>query len=206
MAQHFGKPYLNNGSQQDAEEFLGSLVAMVSSELENCSAFSAVQSDHWGSEQIRRVFLDNPPDGSCKKCGQYPSSRVDEFLCLKLTIPVSASNVSLSSLIADYFSESTETIRMKCSNCCPHEKEKVVCTQTGFCSRPAATHSRLTKSPHFLFLQLLRFGNGFNGPKVTTLVKFEAELVLPNDVKYEVIGALNHRGRTLREGHYMLHI
>ena len=206
VAQHSGKQFLNNGSQQDAEEFLGSLVAMVSAELANFNAFSTVQSNHWGSEQFRRVFLDNPPDGSCKKCGQYPSSRVDEFLSLKLTIPISALNVNLSSIIDDYFSESTETIRMKCTNCCPHEKEKVVCTQTGFCSRPAATHSQLTKSPKFLFLHLLRFGNGVNGPKVNTLVKFEDELVLPNGYKYEVLGALCHRGMTIRAGHYVTFI
>ena len=206
VAQHSGKPYLNNGTQQDAEEFLGSLVAMVTTELATCIAFSTVQSNHWGSEHIRRVFLDNPPTGSCKKCSQYPVSRVDEFLCLKLTIPISASTVSLTSLIANYFSESTESIRMKCSNCCPHEKNKVVCPQSGFCNRPAATHNQLMKAPHFLFLQLLRFGNGFNGPKVNTLVQFEAELILPNDDKYEVLGAINHRGTTLRAGHYVTYV
>ena len=55
------------------------------------------------------------------------------------------------------------------------------------------------KAPHFLFLQLLRFGNGFNGPKVNTLVQFEAELILPNDDKYEVLGAINHRGTTFEQ-------
>ena len=192
---------MNNGTQQDSEEFLRCLVAMVSSELATSAAFGAIDSSHYGSEKIRRVFLDNPPSGSCKKCSEYPSSRVDAFFCLKLTIPISASNVSLSSLIASYFSESTETIRMKCSSCCIHDKNIVVCTQTGFCSRPAATHSQLTKAPDFLFLQLLRFGNG--PLKVTSLVRFEDELVLPNDEKYKVWGVLNHRGTTLKAGHYV---
>ena len=37
VAQHTGKSYLNDGSQQDAEEFLSSLVSMISTELENYS-------------------------------------------------------------------------------------------------------------------------------------------------------------------------
>ena len=185
MAQHSGKHYLNNNTQQDAEEFLRCLVAMLNEELSSIPAFSVVHSNHWGTEQIRKKFLDNPPIGSCKKCGQFPSSREDEFLCLKLTIPTSALPVSLSSLVTDYFSESIESIHMKCSNCCPHEKDNVLCTQAGFCSRPAVTQSQLMKTPKFLFLQLLRFGNGYNGSKVTTLVKMEEELVMPNGDKYE---------------------
>ena len=203
VAQHSGKSYLNDGSQQDAEEFLSSLVAMISTELENYGGFSAVRSNHYGREQIKRVFLDNPSDGSCKKCGQFPSSTTEEFLSLKLTVPESALNVRIESLLEDYFSESTETIRMKCSNCCPHGKDNVVCPQTGFCSRPAALRNYLTKSPEYLFLQLLRFGNGLNGFKVLTLVKFEEEIVFPNGIKYKVLGTLCHRGLTVNAGHFV---
>ena len=206
VALHSGKPYLNDGSQQDAEEFLSSLVAMISTELENYGGFTALRSNHFGSEQIKRVFLDNPHDGSCKNCGQFPSSRTEEFLCLKLTVPVSAMNINIESLLEDHFSESTETVRMKCSNCCPHGKNKVVCPQTGFCSRPAALRNYLTKSPEYMFIQLLRFGNGPNGLKVTTLVKFDEEILFPDGNKYEILGTLCHRGTTVSAGHFVTYI
>ena len=96
---------------------------MVDEELGNTLAFSAVQSSHWGSEQIKLKFVDNPT-GLCTKCGQYPSSRTEPFLCLKLTIPSSDTSVYLSSILGNHFSKSRDIFRMKCSNCCPHEKEK----------------------------------------------------------------------------------
>ena len=206
VANQSGKGYLNDGSQQDAEEFLTTLVDVVSGELSNHEAFFSVSANHWGSEQHRRVFLDNPADGSCKKCGQYPSSKVDDFLTLKLTVPISALTVSISSLIAEHFSESTETVRIKCTYCCPHEKQKVICSQTGFCSRPSATHNELTKSPKFLFIHLLRFSKGVNGSKVNTLISFRNELELPNNKKYEVLGAICHRGMTIKAGHYVTYL
>ena len=42
------KRHLNNGSQQDASEFLDSLVNVVISECSAIEAFVAVQSSHWG--------------------------------------------------------------------------------------------------------------------------------------------------------------
>ena len=195
------KRHLNNGSQQDASEFLDSLVNVVISECSAIEAFVAVQSSHWGNVQIRKVFLDNPPDGACKKCGKFPSLMADKFQSLKLTVPHSNLPVALESLIFEYFSESTENLNMKCSNCCPHEKEKVQCTQAGFCCRPAATRSHLILSPKFLFLHLLRFGNALE--KVNTVVELNEELELPNGVIYEVIGALVHQGTGIACGHYL---
>ena len=195
------KKHLNNGSQQDASEFLDSLVGVIESECRAIEAFVAVQSSHWGNVQIRKVFLDNPPDGTCKKCGKFPSLMTEQIQSLKLTVPHSTLPVTLESIIAEYFSESTGHLNMKCSSCCPHEKEKVKCTQTGFCCRPAATHSHLILSPQFLFLHLLRFGNALE--KVCTVVKMNEELDLPNGVIYEVIGAIVHQGTGIKSGHYL---
>ena len=203
VANHSGREYLCDGTQQDAEEFLRCMVEMISSELKNNIAFSSVVSNHWGEETTRRVFLDNPPDGSCKKCGQYPSSSSEEFMTLKLTVPVSGLETELESLLAATYSESTETVQMKCSNCCIHEQQSVLCTQTGFCSRPAALQKSLTKYPAYLFIQLLRFASSASGIKVSTHVKIGEEIVFSNGYKYEVLGFLNHKGRTVQAGHFV---
>ena len=141
---------------------------MLSEELSTSISFKNIQGEHWGEGQTRRIFLDNLPSGTCKSCDQYPESRKQPFLCMKLTIPKSTASICHSSLIQSHYSESPDIVKMKCSNCCPHDKEGIECTQTGMCSRPAVTHMHLTKAPQFLFVQLLRFGNGYNGPKVMT--------------------------------------
>ena len=157
------------------------------------------------SEQIRRVFVDNPPTGTCKKCGHYPSSREDSFLCLKLTIPESNGGVHLSSLIDDYFSESVGNVKMKCSFCCEHEQMKVPCPQTGFCGRQAVTRHELSKTPKYLFIQLLRFRHD-TGVKVMTHVKVATRLKLPNNANYEPVAFLNHKGFIKTAGHYVVYI
>ena len=206
VAQHSGKLYLDVGTQQDAEEFLRSLEATISEELEASEEFQALRGQHWGREDIRRKFLDNTETGKCRGCGYYPSSQDEPFLLMKLNIPRSASSVNLSALIQSHYSESTTTEKIKCSNCCPHDKEKIVCPQTGSCSLPSTEQCHLTKAPQFLFLQLLRYDA--NLQKVMTLVKIENELVLPSTDrdKYEPVAALNHIGTTRNTGHYVTYL
>ena len=96
VAQHSKKMYFSDGSQQDADEFMRDLIILLVEELKNVVEFSAVKNEHLGREQIRRVFLDNTPAGTCIKCGQYPSSREEDFLSLKLTVPESNNCVHLS--------------------------------------------------------------------------------------------------------------
>ena len=60
VAQHSGKAYFNNGTQQDAEEFLSSLEKAIFEELETFIPFTSIRNNHWGKEQIRKEFLDNP--------------------------------------------------------------------------------------------------------------------------------------------------
>ena len=205
VAQHSRKFYFANGSQQDCEEFMRDLITTLADELKNVVEFRTVKNEHFGCEQIKRFFVDNPPTGTCHKCGQYPSSREDEFLCLKLTVPESTASVNLSSLIDDYFSESVGNIRMKCTFCCEHEKRKELCPQIGFCGRPAATRHELSKAPKYLMLQLLRFRYD-TGVKVMTHVKVSRKLKLPNNEEYESVAFLNHRGFSMHAGHYVAFI
>ena len=207
VAIHSRKPYFDNSSQQDAEEFLRTLLTMISEELDTSVTFSNVQNDHFGIELIRRKFLNNSPSGSCLNCGQFPSSREEDFLCLKLTIPNSSLPVHITSLLNDHFSESTEILQMRCANCCVHDKEKIPCTQEGLCgNKPTANFRQISKEPKFLFIQLLRFSNGLDGPKVMTTVKLEERLVLHSGGTYELISVLDHAGVTLKFGHYVTHV
>ena len=59
VANHSGKSYLNNNTQQDAEEFLRDLEAMLSMELVAFEEFKTVRNHHWGREEHRRKFMDS---------------------------------------------------------------------------------------------------------------------------------------------------
>ena len=202
VAQHSGKLYLDFGTQQDAEEFFRALEETLSEELIASEDFRAIRDKHWGGEEIRRLFRDNTQNGKCQQCGQYPSSKHEPFIIMQLNIPRSASSVSLSLIIQAHYSESTHTDKIRCPNCCQHDRDGVQCTNTGLCrSREATELFQLTHAPEFLFIQLLRYDG--NVQKVMTLVNFEAELVLPNTEIYEPVAVLNHIGATQNSGHYV---
>ena len=100
-----------------------------------------------------------------------------------------------------------QMIRMRSGHCCKHDEEKVPCTQEGLCSnKPAAIERQISKEPKLLFIQLLRFGNGLDGSKVMTTVKLEDRLVLPSGGAYELLAVLDHRGVTMKFGHYVTHV
>ena len=201
VAQKSGKEFLSDGHQHDADEFMRAVITMMSNELEGWETFNVVNNQHVGKEKIKRKFLDNS-SGVC--------SSDQEFLSLKLTIPCSDLSVSLSSLISSHFSEETRVTYIKCSSCCPHDNtpdaNKVPCPQEGFCSRPSVSCCELIHCPKYLFIQLLRFGLGYNGQKVLTMVKFESELVMPNGVEYEVKAIVSHWGNSIQEGHYVTYL
>ena len=178
-------------------------------ELNEWDLFRNMQSQHMGVEKVKRKFLDNA-SGVCSRCGEFPSSQDQEFLSLKLIVPYSELPIDLVSLIFNYFSEDPEVVKIKCTNCCVHENPpdglKVPCPQEGFCSRPSVSCCELIHAPQFLFLHLLRFGLGHNGPKVQTLVKFASEVMISNGEKYEVVATINHWGNALKSGHFVTYL
>ena len=164
------KEYLSSGSQQDAEEFLRALLDVLEKELDGYADFKTVMARIKGKQVERKKFLDNPPSGKCHKCGNFPSSVEESFLALKLNVP-SCSRVDLNFLLNSYLGEQDNQIHMKCSTCCHC---KPFCKHTGFCNRPAVSQYSIINSPHYLFIQLLRFTNNQQGQKVTTLVEAKA--------------------------------
>ena len=202
VAQQSGKLYLDDGSQQDAEEFFRALELTLAEELVESEEFGNERNDHWGKIEIRRIFQDNSKSGKCHNCDQYPSSKVEPFLVMKLHVLQSTSSINLSSIVESHFSESTHTEKIRCSNCCPHDRDKIPCAQTGVCSgRQSAELVQLVEAPEFLLVQLLRYDG--KGHKIKTFVKIEDELRMPSNNIYKPLAILNHIGPTQNSGHYV---
>jgi hypothetical protein len=83
----------------------------------------------WGKEVTLRKFVDTE-DGRCVRCQMYPSYSEDKFLTLKIQVPESYYNINLSHLVANYYSENTDQLVLRCGTCCTHQSN---CPQTGSC-------------------------------------------------------------------------
>ena len=200
------KSYFDNNTQQDAEEFLLELEAMLTEELITSEEFLNLRDHHWGQEKRSRKFINNSEYGECHTCGKVPASQETPFLILKLTdIPRTVASVSLVSILNNHFSESPRIVSMRCPNCCKsqeHEKNKVPCPQTGLCKARNTTEvSALIKTPKYLFIQLTR--NVGDQPKLQTFVEFNDELILPSGDLYEPVATLDHIGNSPISGHYV---
>ena len=199
VANESKKEYFNNQIQQDAEEFMRSLIDVICLELKDVIEFDSVRNLHLGEERISKIFLDNLPMGSCIRCNEIPNCRDEEFLFLKLIVPRMPQIVSLSELIQSHYSVNRDVLWMKCSNCCHHEK----CPQTGFCNRKAASKTEMLILPEYLFISLLRFGDSSLESKVDTVVEFNERVELPEGNVYTPISTICHLGSTLNSGHYV---
>ena len=199
VAKKAKREYFNNQTQQDAEEFVRSLVDVICEELQTIGEFEEVKDKHFGEERISKVFLDNLPFGSCKRCNQLPSCRNESFLFLKLIVPSSRKKIDLNELIKSHYSALSDVLWMKCSNCCLHER----CPQTGFCNRKAAGKTEVSKFPQYLLVSLLRFGESLQGTKVNTEVEFGDRVAFPAGNIYTPISSICHTGTSLNSGHYV---
>ena len=198
------KPYFDNKTQQDAEEFFRELEAMLTDELVS-EEFLNFRGNHWGQEKRSRKFITNSENGECNICGKVPASKETPFLILQLDIPRTVLSVSLSSILNSHFSENPRIVSMRCPYCCEsqeHEKNVVSCPKSGVCKARSTTEvSELIKVPKFLFIQLTR--NVGDKPKISTFVQFNNELILPNGDLYEPVATLDHRGDSPVSGHYV---
>ena len=202
VAQMSGKKYLDDGSQQDAEEFFRALDGVLFEELVESEDFRKTRDLHWGREEMTMKFVDSPSSGACQTCGKHPISSETPFLFLKIKNIPQATGITLSALIQANFSESTKLVNMRCSICCESQNHRVQCPEIGVCRRRKAVEvCKITQYPTYLFVQLVR--NIGNEPKVTTFIRIESELVLPNHQSYEVVGTIDHIGSSPVSGHYV---
>ena len=130
------------------EEFLRILLLELEREIQDDDGlFSTIIHGFWGKEVSVRKYVDTQ-DGKCNKCQLYPSVKEENFLTVKLKVPESNLSIQLSSLIANYYSESSDQMMLRCGNCCNHTTG---CPQTGNCkSHNAVTQLRMSRSPKFL--------------------------------------------------------
>ena len=180
------------------EEFLRILLAEVEREVHDDEGlFSPSIQNFCGTEVTVRKFVDSP-EGKCSNCLLFPSVREQKFLSIKINVPESNDSIKLSYLIANYYSESTDQMMLRCGSCCTHSSD---CPQTGVCkSQNAVTQLRMGRSP--MVVQLMRFRN-IGNIKIKTNVVSDKVLQLPNLEKYELITISNHVGPTISAGHYV---
>ena len=193
------KPDLDSGRQQDADEFLRVLLDVLENELVGFENFNRIKRRYKGREVERKKFIESPT-GKCKDCNNFPSANEQDFLALKLIVPNCSSQVDINILLNQYFIEYGSEVRMKCSTCC---KCYPKCKQEGSCNRPAVSQRSLMHAPNFLFIQLCRFGSTNQRLKVITFVRTLFELKLQDSTDYQLLGTLDHRGKTMTSGHYV---
>ena len=205
VASESGKPYLDEGRQEDAAEFLGALESTLSNELKDCPIYLSFKDKHWGHTQIVRKFQGGSSNGGCASCGLSPETKQDPFFIFELRIPKSGRPVKLSEIIENHFQQSKVLMKMRCSSCCELQKHPSSCPRTGCCEdRDVIEQTNLSKTPDIFFIQLMR--NVYNHPKIRTFVEIEDEVLLPNGSKLEPIAIIDHIGATPRSGHYVTYL
>ena len=90
-----------------------------------------------GKEKDEKKFC-NTSRGDCKQ-GHFARSEEETFKVIKLPVPASNTHLSLNNMISNYYSENTDTLMMKCSDCCSNKK---ICPQTGKCKLMKAVSQR----------------------------------------------------------------
>ena len=193
-----GNVEMNNGTQQDITEFIRHLLQQIEIELSQLTgAASIFINKFWGKESTIKKFV-NQNSGKCIKCNKLPREEEENFNILKLQVLQSSKELSLSSLIENSFSEGSDILRMKCSDCCPHSTN---CPQSGGCKLKSAVNQRiLLDTPDLLLIQLLRFEN-FTNIKTDTVVIPEETLRLPSGDRYTLVSIGDHNGPVIENGH-----
>ena len=186
--------YLDQNEQEDALEFLMALNTSLQTELG--------WSEWEGETKTENQF--KTPTGACEKCSEKPPIVREPFLALKVGLP-NVDRVALSKVIQDNL---REDVYVKCSFCCPHEKEGKACDQVGDCRKKATINISLIKSPEYLFIQLKRY-RYYEGviEKSLTHVTFNSdeELQISNS-RYTIEGVTSHQGPNTNIGHYFTHL
>ena len=124
---------------------------------------------------------------------------MDRFQVLQVDIPETNSVLTLSGILENYFSESSDIAKMRC-NCCTH---KTKCPETGVCKpKPFVSQKVIMKSPDILVVQVNRFKSGSN-TKIKTTVWPNDNLRLPSGDEYALCGIGHHIGEHFTGGHYV---
>ena len=194
-----GKKYLNDGTQQDTIEFLTTMLQEVEREISpNNWEAKVVLQEFFGIENTEKKFL-NKTNGACSLCSLSPRDEEEQFQVITLDVPDTSGVITLSQLIENYFTESSDDAKMKC-NCCTH---KINCPGTGACKPKSFSSKKVcVKSPDLLLLNLNRFKN-CSDKKIKTTVWPNDKIQLQGD-QFE-LSSIGHRiGDYPSSGHYQV--
>jgi hypothetical protein len=197
------RSYLDKDTEEDAVAMMISLEELLGEELHHCNEFQALRKDHKVSVTIRREFYDTTENGECGKCGSLPRTDENEFFFLELNVNPKHSVISLSTMMKNHFS--TLMMQMRCSGCCPHDRQNppIICNgKEVMCKEKLVTQfTTMSKAPKYMFVRLLR--GDHNGKKFTNLIQLEDVLKMPGGEEYMPIVIISHIGKSLHSGHYI---
>ena len=189
--------------QEDACEFLTILLQLLQDRNSSIFQFRF---------QIQLHFLMNNQPSSCKNCKKNLPPQADVDNMLKLELPTSNLPLTLSDLIQGHFSrkcsDEGEEYGRRCSFCCKHgdstnHHDDIKCK-----NQPYVQQKIMTKFPSFLIIQLNRFSQELHTKslhKNHTHVMAENNISIQN-TQFEIIGAIEHKGSTLKSGHYLTYL
>ncbi len=200
VAFYRGRPYYNDGSQQDSSEFLRDILECFYEEVSYLNIPGrAMYNNFFGIQSHVRTF-DNPREqGKCPTCHTLPRSDTEPFQSIYLDLP--NNSMRLQCLLDEHFSVSANSTRMKCSNCCRCVRN---CPQTGPCRlKKSIEEKSIVKSPDILIITLQRYHNP--GRKKETLI-LPDDIITLNGDRFVLNATVNHRGSSLNGGHYIAHI
>jgi ubiquitin C-terminal hydrolase len=177
----------NGVLQQDAEEFL----LYILDRLETDAGYAPTLA--WQS-----VFLgETTSTTKCSRCDKPPTTIREQFLNLKLSVPLNPSPekkfwLNLERLILDNYLPKellTGANRFDCTNC----KLKT----------DAERSTALSVLPPVLIITLSRFDMAAG--KIMTSVPFHRQMVF-SGVTYDFAGMIMHKGATQNSGHYISYV
>ena len=179
------KPYLSNGEQQDAEEFLRSLFNVLEKEFKLINSTSGLDllNKFHGIEQTEKWF-----EKECKICHYKPENRSVPFFNLTLFI-VDCGNKNLQNLIDDHFHQ-LETLQMRCA-CVPHKPNSNVFKKT-----------HVDKEPKYLVIELRRYLTREDSKSTNTIHADQQIFLKSHGNKYELASVIDHDGLSISGGHY----
>ena len=197
-----GLRYLDNGTQQDACEFLETLEAIFTQECSSYEQYNTIKDMHIGTQSFSRHFKPFSGINGCQNCGLNPAERITPFFILPVAIPRHLLVIKLSTLLNNHFSVSKEVVKMRCLFCCEKQNHPPTCPRTGVCEEKEVSEKLdLLKAPQLLIVHLRR--SIFDEPKLLTRVEFDNNIILQNGCRYEPIATIDHIGKTQLSGHYI---
>ena len=186
--------YVKNGQQQGAPEFLEDLLETLETELRssgNIEKSKALRKLYEGQEIIQYNFVGpNSPNGECPTCHMPPDCAEKKFNIFILS-DENSRDYSLQQIINRNILTPSTPLEKYCSNDnCKDARAKV--------QRPATSTRIISDIPDVLLIQVPKF----NRRVFSNDVNMHNGFISIQDVKFEIVGVLDHVGGSNQNGHW----